>query len=147
MSVNKAILVGSLGRNPETRVMQSGDKVVNLSMATNESWRDKSTGERKERTEWHNVVIFNQMLVGIAEKYLKKGSRIYVEGTLETRKWEKDGVNHYRTEIVLRPFRGDLRMLDSKPGGQSSVQRTNEAAQAPLSPPPSADIAEGQVPF
>ena len=114
-SVNKVILVGNLGRDPEVRAMQSGDKVVNLSIATSENWKDKSTGERRERTEWHRVVVFNQGIANVCERYLKKGSKVYVEGQLETRKWtDKDGVEKYSTEVVLRPFRGELTMLDSR---------------------------------
>ncbi len=98
--------------------MQSGDKVVNLSIATSENWKDKSTGERKERTEWHRIVIFNQGLVNVAENYLKKGSKVYIEGQLETRKWtDQSGVEKYSTEVVLRPYRGELTMLDAKGGG------------------------------
>ncbi len=115
-SVNKVILVGNLGANPEVRMMQSGDKVVNLSIATGESWKDKATGERKERTEWHRVVIFNQGLVNVCENYLKKGSKVYIEGQLETRSWDDQatGQKKYTTEIVLRPYRGELNMLDSR---------------------------------
>ncbi|MEM7680251.1 MAG: single-stranded DNA-binding protein, partial [Pseudomonadota bacterium] len=106
-SVNKVILVGNLGADPEVRTMQSGDKMVQLSLATSESWKDKSTGERREKTEWHRVVIFNKGLVGVAENYLRKGSKIYIEGQLETRSWEQDGQKKYTTEIVLRPYRGE----------------------------------------
>lgn len=113
-SVNKVILVGNLGRDPEVRTMQSGDKVCNLSVATSESWKDKSTGERKEKTEWHRVVVFNQNIVKVCENYLKKGSKVYIEGQLETRKWDDKGETKYSTEIVLRPFRSELVMLDSK---------------------------------
>ena len=113
-SVNKVILVGNLGADPDVRNMQSGDKVVNLSLATSESWKDKSTGERREKTEWHRVVIFNQGLVNVCENYLKKGSKIYIEGQLETRSWEQDGQKKYTTEVVLRPYRGELTMLDSR---------------------------------
>jgi single-strand DNA-binding protein len=117
-SVNKVILVGNLGKDPEVRRMQSGDAVVNLSLATSESWRDKSTGERKEKTEWHRVVIFNKNLAEVAEKYLRKGSKVYVEGALQTRKWtDKDGQEKYSTEVVLQNFRGELTMLDSKGEG------------------------------
>ena len=117
-SVNKVILVGNLGKDPESRTFQNGDKVVNLTLATSENWKDKSSGERKERTEWHRVVIYNQGLINVAENYLKKGSKIYIEGQLETRKWtDKDGVEKYSTEVVLRPFRSELTMLDSKGGG------------------------------
>ena len=118
-SVNKVILVGNLGKDPEVRSMQSGDRVCNLSIATSESWKDKASGERKEKTEWHRVVVFNQNIVKVCESYLKKGAKVYIEGQLETRSWEQDGQKKYSTEIVLRPFRGELTMLDSKGGGSS----------------------------
>ncbi|MCF8495844.1 MAG: single-stranded DNA-binding protein [Alphaproteobacteria bacterium] len=128
-SVNKVILVGNLGKDPEVRSMQSGDKVVNLSIATGESWKDKATGERKERTEWHRVVIFNQNIANVAENYLKKGAKVYIEGQLETRKWtDKDGAEKYSTEVVLRPFRGEMTMLDSKGGGTSGGGFQDNAA-------------------
>jgi len=114
-SVNKVVLVGNLGRDPEVRRLASGDPVVNLSVATSESWRDKASGERKERTEWHRVVIFNENLAKVAEQYLHKGSKVYLEGQLQTRKWtDKDGAEKYSTEIVLQRFRGELVMLDSR---------------------------------
>jgi single-strand DNA-binding protein len=117
-SVNKVILVGNLGRDPEIRSTQDGTRVANLSVATSESWRDKASGERKERTEWHRVAIFNEKLVEIAEKYLRKGSKIYVEGALQTRKWtDQSGQEKYTTEIVLQRFRGELTMLDGRAGG------------------------------
>jgi single-strand DNA-binding protein len=117
-SVNKVILIGNLGRDPEVRSLNNGGKVVNLSLATSETWRDKNSGERQERTEWHRVVIFNEKLGEVAEKYLKKGSKVYVEGALQTRKWtDKDGVEKYSTEVVLQRFRGELTMLDGKGGG------------------------------
>ena len=117
-SVNKVILVGNLGKDPEVRRMTSGDPVVNLSIATSESWRDKASGERKEKTEWHRVVIFNKNLDDVAEKYLKKGAKVYVEGQLQTRKWtDKDGAEKYSTEVVLQNFRGELTMLDGRNGG------------------------------
>src|SRR6202000_859878 len=123
-SVNKVILVGNLGKDPEVRRMTSGEPVVNLSVATSESWRDKSSGERKEKTEWHRVVIFNKNLAEVAEKYLRKGAKVYVEGALQTRKWsDKDGVEKYSTEIVLQNFRGELNMLDSKGEGGSAMTR------------------------
>ena len=116
-SVNKVILIGNLGRDPEIRSMQDGNRVANLAVATSESWRDKMSGERKERTEWHRVVIFNERLAEIAEKYLKKGAKIYVEGALQTRKWtDNSGQERYTTEIVLQRFRGELTMLDSARG-------------------------------
>lgn len=117
-SVNKVILVGNLGRDPEVRSMQSGDKVCNLSLATSENWKDKNTGERREKTEWHRVVLFDQRLIEVAERYLKKGSKIYVEGQLQTRKWtDQQGVEKYSTEVVLQRFRGELTMLDTRGGG------------------------------
>jgi single-strand DNA-binding protein len=117
-SVNKVILVGNLGRDPEIRSTQDGLRIANLNLATSESWRDRNSGERKERTEWHRVVIFNENLVGIAEKYLRKGSKIYVEGALQTRKWtDNAGVEKYSTEVVLQRFRGELTMLDGARGG------------------------------
>ena len=118
-SVNKVILVGNLGADPEVRTMQSGDKMVNLSIATSESWKDKATGERREKTEWHRVVIFNKGLVTVCENYLKKGAKVYIEGQVETRKWQDQatGQDKYTTEIVLRPFRSELTMLDSRNSG------------------------------
>ena len=116
-SVNKVILIGNIGNDPEVKSMQSGDKVCNFSVATSESWKDKASGERKERTEWHRVVVFNQGLINVCENYLKKGMKVYVEGQVETRNYEKDGQKIYTTEIVLRPFRGEITMLDSKGGG------------------------------
>ena len=117
-SVNKVILVGNLGRDPEVRSMNSGDKVCNLSIATSESWNDKNTGERQERTEWHRVVIFDQRLIDVCEKYVKKGSKLYIEGQLQTRKWtDQQGVEKYSTEVVLQRFGGELTMLDTRGGG------------------------------
>ena len=116
-SVNKVILVGNLGADPEIRTLPSGNKVVNLSVATSESWRDKNSGERKEKTEWHRVVIFNDALGKIAEQYLKKGSKVYLEGALQTRKWtDQSGVEKFSTEVVLQKFRGELTMLDGRGG-------------------------------
>ena len=118
-SVNKVILVGNLGKDPEVRRLTSGDPVVNLSIATSESWRDKASGEKKEKTEWHRVVIFNKNLADVAEKYLKKGAKVYIEGQLQTRKWtDKDGAEKYSTEVVLQNFRGELTMLDGRSGGE-----------------------------
>ncbi|MCH8858596.1 MAG: single-stranded DNA-binding protein [Proteobacteria bacterium] len=117
-SVNKVTLIGNLGRDPDVRRLTSGDPVVNLSVATSESWRDKASGERKERTEWHRVVIFNEHLARVAEQYLRKGSKVYLEGQLQTRKYtDKDGVEKYSTEVVLQRFRGELVMLDARGGG------------------------------
>ena len=120
-SVNKVILVGNLGKDPESRSFPNGGKVVNFTMATSENWKDKASGERKERTEWHRVAIFNDRLAEVAEKYLRKGSKVYVEGQLETRKWtDKDGQERYTTEVVLRQFRGELTMLDGR-GGEAAA--------------------------
>ncbi|WP_279357706.1 single-stranded DNA-binding protein [Methylobacterium indicum] len=117
-SVNKVILVGNLGRDPETRRLASGDPVVNLRLATSESWKDKASGERKEKTEWHSVVIYNENLARVAEQYLRKGSKVYVEGQLQTRKWQdQSGQEKYTTEIVLQRFRGELTILDGRGGG------------------------------
>ncbi len=119
-SVNKVILVGNLGRDPEVRRLGSGEPVVNLRIATSETWRDKQSGEKKERTEWHSVVIFNENLAKVAEQYLKKGSKIYIEGQLQTRKWQdQSGVEKYTTEIVLQRYRGELTILDSRGQGGS----------------------------
>jgi single-strand DNA-binding protein len=119
-SVNKVIIVGNLGRDPEVRSFPNGGKVVNLNIATSETWRDKASGERKERTEWHRVAIFNEALGKIAEQYLKKGSTVYLEGQLETRKWQdQSGAERYTTEVVLRQFRGELTLLGGRDGGGS----------------------------
>lgn len=117
-SVNKVILVGNLGQDPEIRTFQNGGKIANLRIATSETWKDRNTGERRERTEWHTVVIHSEPLVRVAEQYLKKGSKVYVEGQLETRKWQdQSGADRYSTEVALRPFRSELHMLDSRGGG------------------------------
>ncbi|WP_127104219.1 single-stranded DNA-binding protein [Pararhodobacter zhoushanensis] len=119
-SVNKVILIGNLGRDPEVRSFQNGGKVVNLRIATSETWRDKASGERKERTEWHSVAIFSEPLGKIAEQYLRKGSKVYIEGQLETRKWQdQSGQDRYSTEVVLRPFRSELTLLDGRNDGGS----------------------------
>ncbi|MGM0585322.1 MAG: single-stranded DNA-binding protein [Pseudomonadota bacterium] len=117
-SVNKVIIIGNLGRDPEVRTFQNGGKVCNLAVATSETWRDKNTGERRERTEWHRVAIFNERLADLAQQYLKKGSKVYLEGQLETRKWQdQSGQDRYTTEVVLRPYKGEMTFLDSGPGG------------------------------
>jgi single-strand DNA-binding protein len=117
-SVNKVILVGNLGKDPEVRHSQDGGKIVTFSMATSENWKDKNSGERKEKTEWHRVVLFNDRLGDVAERYLKKGSKVYIEGQLQTRKWTgNDGQERYTTEVVLSRFRGELTMLDTRGGG------------------------------
>ncbi len=114
-SLNKVILIGNLGADPEVRRLPSGEPVVNMRIATSESWRDKNSGERRERTEWHNVVVFNEQIAKVAEQYLKKGMKVYVEGALQTRKWQdQSGQDRYTTEVVLQRFRGELQMLDSR---------------------------------
>lgn len=119
-SVNKVILVGNLGKDPEVRSFQNGGRVVNMAMATSETWKDKQTGERKEKTQWHNIVVTNEGLIGVCENYLKKGSKVYIEGQLETRKWQdQNGQDRYTTEVVLRPYRGELTILDSRGGNDN----------------------------
>ena len=136
-SVNKVILVGNLGRDPESRAMQNGGKVVSFSIATSETWNDKMSGERKEKTQWHRIAIFNEKLGEVAEKYCKKGTKVYVEGSLESRKFtDKDGQEREITEVVLARFRGELTMLDGKPGGgetggDSGGYQARPAARAP----------------
>ena len=126
-SVNKVIIVGNLGRDPEVRTFPNGGKVVNLRIATSETWRDKTTGERKERTEWHSVAIFNEGIAKIAEQYLSKGSTVYIEGQLETRKWQdQTGADRYTTEIVIRPFRGEMTLLGKNYGGSGDEERQQE---------------------
>lgn len=121
-SVNKVILVGNVGRDPEIRRMGSGEPVCNFSLATSDTWRDKSTGERKERTEWHNIVIFNENLAKVAEQYVKKGSKLYIEGALQTRKYtDKNGAERQTTEVVLQRFRGEMTLLDGRSGGGSDM--------------------------
>ncbi len=126
-SINKVILVGNLGRDPESRTMQDGNPVVNLSIATSENWRDKNSGERRERTEWHRVVIFNDKLAEVAQKFLRKGSKVYIEGQLQTRKWtDQSGMEKYSTEVVLQRYRGELTMLDGRGDGTGSSDFGND---------------------
>lgn len=130
-SVNKVILVGNLGADPEVRRLNSGDPVVNLRIATSESWRDKQSGERREKTEWHTVVIFNDHAAKVAEQYLRKGAKVYVEGQLQTRKWQdQSGQDRYSTEVVLQKFRGELQMLDSKGGDDDRQPRPAQRQQS-----------------
>jgi single-strand DNA-binding protein len=167
-SVNKVILIGHLGKDPEVRSLQNGGKVCTLRLATSENWKDRATGERQERTQWHSVVIFNDNLAGIAERYLKKGSKVYVEGQLETRKWQdQQGQERYTTEVVLRQFRGELTLLDGREGGGMSSGREPPAggdayggdpyySERPASPParssgaarpmPASDL-DDEIPF
>ncbi|ADO43143.1 single-stranded DNA-binding protein [Ketogulonicigenium vulgare] len=152
-SVNKVFLIGNLGRDPEVRSFPNGGKVVNLNIATSETWRDKNTGERKERTEWHKVAIFNDGLANVAEKYLRKGSKVYIEGKLETRKWQdQSGTDRYTTEIALRPFFGQLTLLDGRSQDDNrhdgegyssgSYQRPDDTAQRAAR-----DLGDDEIPF
>ena len=152
-SVNKVILVGNLGADPDVRTFSNGGKVCNLSLATSENWKDRNTGERRERTEWHRVAIFSEPLVRVAEQYLRKGAKIYIEGQLETRKWQdQSGQDRYTTEVVLRPYRSELTMLDSRGGGgggdyvpdQSSGGASQSSSYS--GPAPAADL-DDEIPF
>jgi len=152
-SLNKVMLIGHLGADPEVRSFQSGGKVCNLRLATSESWKDKNTGERKEATEWHTVSIFNEGLVGVAERYLKKGSKVFIEGQLRTRKWQdQSGADRYSTEIVLRGFGGTLTMLDGAPAGDQRGERKrgyDEPTRGPNNSFPTDDLDDdmSDVPF
>ena len=138
-SVNKVILVGNLGKDPEIRRTQDGRPIANLSVATSESWRDKATGERKEKTEWHRVVIFNEGLCKVAEQYLKKGAKVYIEGQLQTRKWtDQSGAEKYSTEVVLQGFNSNLTMLDGRGGGGGSIGSDDQGGDFGSSGPSSA---------
>lgn len=131
-SVNKVILIGNLGKDPETRADQNGGKIVNLTIATSETWNDKASGERKERTEWHRVVIFNDRIADVAERFLKKGAKVYVEGSLQTRKWtDQQGQDRYSTEVVIGRFKGELTMLDSRGGGETPAEPRPTTPRAP----------------
>jgi len=153
-SINKVILVGNLGRDPESRTMQDGNPVVNLSIATSENWRDKNSGERRERTEWHRVVIFNDKLAEVAQKYLRKGSKVYLEGQLQTRKWtDQSGMEKYTTEVVLQRYRGELTMLDGRSDGTGANDFGNDnqienssSSPSDMSGNRSADL-DDEIPF
>ena len=147
-SVNKVILVGNLGKDPEVRTFQNGGRVANLTIATSESWKDKNSGERKEKTEWHRVVIMNENLIKVAENYLKKGAKIYIEGQLETRKWQDNsGTDKYTTEVVLRPYRGELTMLDGRRDGGSSAEVPSFETPAAIGGKASAPELDDEIPF
>ena len=151
-SVNKVTLVGNLGRDPEIRAMQNGDKIVQLSVATSDRWKDKNSGEQRERTEWHRVVIFNEALGKIAEQYLKKGSTVYLEGQLQTRKWtdQQSGQEKYTTEVVLQRYRGELTLLGSRPENQISNDQQNDEIDQSNQTSMSDDIAsdlDDEIPF
>ena len=147
-SVNKVTLVGNLGRDPEVRAMQNGDKIVQLSVATSDRWKDKSSGEQRERTEWHRVVIFNDALGKIAEQYLKKGSTVYLEGQLQTRKWtdQQSGQEKYTTEVVLQRYRGELTLLGSRPENQISNDQIDQSNQVSMSNEIASDL-DDEIPF
>lgn len=142
-SINKAIILGRLGQDPEIKAMPNGDKLAKFTLATSETWKDRQTGERREKTEWHNVVIFNDNLVKVAENYLKKGALVYLEGSLQTRKWQdQSGADRYMTEIVLAKFRGEIQMLDGAKGGSAgepSQQREPQGGR------PSEDFSSGTL--
>ena len=153
-SVNKVILIGNLGRDPEVRTTQAGDKVVNLSVATSERWKDRASGEPRERTEWHRVVIFNERLADVAEKFLRKGSKVYLEGQLQTRKWtDQSGQEKYTTEVVLPRFRGELTMLDSRGAEGMGGEEAFEPAESrgtramPSSRPAASQELDDEIPF
>ena len=151
-SVNKVTVVGKLGRDPEVRAMQNGDKIVQLSIATSDRWKDKSSGEQRERTEWHRVVIFNDALGKIAEQYLKKGSTVYLEGQLQTRKWtdQQSGQEKYTTEVVLQRYRGELTLLGSRSENQISNDQQNDQIDQSNQVSMSDDIAsdlDDEIPF
>jgi single-strand DNA-binding protein len=147
-SVNKVILIGNLGRDPEVRRTNNGDAVVSFSLACSESWRDKSTGERKDRTEWVNVVIFNENIGKVAEQYCKKGSKVYLEGQLQTREFtDKDGNQRKVTEVVLQRFRGELTLLDSRANGEGSSVREQTIARSPQAPATKSAPINDDIPF
>ncbi len=146
-SVNKVILIGNLGRDPEVRHAQDGTKIVNLNLATSESWKDRNSGDRKEKTEWHRVVIFNDRIADVAERYLKKGSKVYVEGALQTRKWtDQSGVEKYSTEIVISRFKGELTLLDGREGGGAGGYDAGPMGESDYGSAPSAPRAPARAP-
>ena len=145
-SVNKVILVGNLGKDPEVRNSQAGDKIVSFTLATSETWNDKATGERKERTEWHRVVVFNSQIADVAERFLKKGAKVYVEGQLQTRKWtDQQGVERYSTEIVLARFKGEMTMLSSGNGSNRQAGTDGNTGSGYL--PPTGGGLDDDIPF
>jgi single-strand DNA-binding protein len=146
MSVNKVILVGRVGQDPEIRSTQDGREIANVSIATSESWKDKNTGERKTKTEWHRVVVFSPALVGVIKSYIKKGSQLYIEGALQTRKWtDQSGVERYSTEVVLQGFGSSMTMLDSKSDTQGGYQKHNEDKSNGYQP--QEDVDSDSIPF
>lgn len=150
-SLNKVTLIGNLGADPDVRTMQNGGEVCNLSVATTDTWKDKNSGERREKTEWHRVVVFSPGLVGVCKNYLKKGSKVYLEGQLETRSWEQDGQKKYTTEVVLKNFNSSMIMLDSRGAGGGFNDNQSDYAQAPANQgsaaPAPVDELEDEIPF
>lgn len=153
-SVNKVMLIGNLGADPEIRTFQNGGRLASFSLATSESWKDKASGERKERTQWHRIVINNEPLIKLCEKYISKGSKLYIEGHLETRKYtDKDGIEKYTTEVVLRPYRGTLTMLDSQHGGtghnnaRAAADADADADDNPAHMPAAPEGIDDEIPF
>ena len=147
-SVNKVILIGNLGRDPEVRTFQNGGKVCNLRIATSENWKDRNTGERREKTEWHSVAIFSEPLGRVAMQYLKKGSKVYIEGQLETRKWQdQSGQDRYTTEVVLRPYRGELTLLDSRGEGGGYQDDRGGYSGGGGGPAPASSDLDDEIPF
>lgn len=147
-SLNKVTLIGNVGRDPEIRRTQNGDAVVSFSLATSESWRDKATGERKEKSEWHNVVIWNEHIGKVAEQYVKKGSKVYVEGQMQTRKWQdKDGIDRYSTEVVVPRFKGELVLLGERAGGDDERPARQTQRQAPAQPVGQHVPLDDSIPF
>ena len=147
-SVNKVILIGNLGADPEIRHTQDGTAIANLRLATNETWRDKATGERREKVEWHRVAIFNENLVKIAEQYLKKGSKVYIEGQLQTRKWQdQSGADKYSTEVVLQRYRGELTMLDGRSGSGGGDYGGGSSGGAPSGGSSGGGDLDDEIPF
>ncbi|WP_429911082.1 single-stranded DNA-binding protein [Glycocaulis sp.] len=152
-SVNKVIIIGNLGADPEVKAMPSGDRMAKFPVATSETWRDRQSGERREKTEWHNVVIFNENLAKVAENYLKKGAKVYIEGSLQTRKWQdQNGQDRYSTEIVLQKYRGELTMLDSKgEGGGGNYGRSDDRSSSGGNDRPresfASDTLDDDIPF
>lgn len=145
-SINKVILVGNIGKDPEIRSFQNGGRVASFSVATSESWKDKNSGERRERTEWHRISVMNDALVGIVEQYMRKGMKVYVEGQLETRKWtDKEGNEKFSTEVVLRPYHGEITMLESAKNGGEQQQPATQKAQQPASA--QAQMMDDEIPF
>ncbi len=151
MSINKVILVGNVGQDPDIRSTSDGRELANFSLATSESWKDKSTGEKKEKTEWHKVVIFSQGLVGIVKNYVKKGSKLYIEGSMQTRKWtDKDGVEKYTTEVVLQNFNSTLQILDSKDrnsSGSGDSYSSSQSSSKPKNTNVSVEETDDEIPF